>query len=328
MSRALPPRSPLGVLPHYVHAGGTAHGPTLRGVLREPGVPARWDAAGVRGYLQRQPDGRRTCFADIHLAAPLERPAEAYGDVRAALERTMDELVEETRPAAIALSGGLDSALVVAMLRERGREDIPVYTLASHLPGYCELETTRETSRQLGVKDLRVIETSGEAIAAAFGDAIAAAECPLFNLHPVSRWVLAQRLRAEGYEVLITGDGADQVFAGSDARNYLPIIGALTRAAGLELRSPFLHEGVIASAPPATADKAALRAVAADFLNAMTSQAPKRPTYAPPLDVSAHWNAAAIAALAGELGETPAQPGAGPDSVLWTALGILADFFT
>lgn len=327
MSRALPSRSPLGVLPHYVHAGGTAHAPTLRGVLREPGVPARWDAKGVRQYLQRRPDGMRTCFADIHFVPPMGTASlGTAGDVRGALEHAVDELAADTRRAAIALSGGLDSALVVAMLRTRRRDDIPVYTLASHLPGYCELETTRETARQLGVKNLRVIETSGEAMAAAFGDAITAAECPLFNLHPVSRWVLAQRLRAEGCEVLITGDGADQVFAGSDPRNYLPIIGALTRAAGLELRSPFLQAEVIASAPPATADKAALRAVAADFLAAPTAQQPKRPTYAPALDVSAHWNAAAIASLANELSETPAQPGAGPDSVLWTALGILAGF--
>lgn len=248
------------------------------------------------------------------------------GTVRAALDRALDDLAMETRRCAIALSGGLDSALVVAMLRLRGRCDIPVFTLVSGLPGYCEWETTRAMAAQLGVGDLQVIEINAEDMVQAFPSAIAEAGCPLFNLHPVSRWLLVSRLRDQGYEVLITGDGADQVFAGSDPRNYLPIVGSLTRAAGMELRSPFLHEWVIASAPPPTPDKAALRAVAREFLSLECAQRPKTATYAPALDVAAHWRADAITSLAERMACPAPQPGASAESVLWTSLGLLADF--
>lgn len=319
--------SPLGILPHYLHEGGTAHAPTARAVLEQ--MDERdWDDQGVRLYLNRSPDGHRTCFSQVRMLPPEVVQRSSIADAQGSLEHAMDDLAQETRRAAIALSGGLDSALVLAMLRARGRDDIPVFTLASHLKGYCELETTRSTVHALGVNDLKVIETSAEEMIAAFPAAITAAECPLFNLHPVSRWILATKLRREGYEVLITGDGADQVFAGSDPRNYLPIIGALTRAAGMDLRSPFLNEVVIASAPAPTADKAALRAVARDVLPAECVRGPKTATYAPPLDVSAHWRANAIAPLANRLGCAALLPGASRESVLWTSLGLLSDFLS
>lgn len=317
--------SPLGILPHYQHEGGTAEAATIRAVLQQIAPDDRaWDEAGVRMYLNRRPDGYHTCLAKVRMlpAATINRSATL--DPRLALNHAMDELARETRRAAIALSGGLDSALVLAMLRARGRDDIPVFTLASQLPGYCELETTRGTTRVLGVKALHVIETNAGEMIAALPSVIAAAECPLFNLHPVSRWILASKLRQEGYEVLITGDGADQVFAGTDPRNYLPIIGALTRAAGVELRSPFVHETVIASAPEPTADKAALRAIARDALPTTWAQGPKTATYAPPLDVSAHWRADAITPLTQRLGCDAPSAGSSPESVLWTTLGLLA----
>jgi len=317
--------SPLGILPHYQHEGGTAHAPTVRAVLEQM-EERDWDDQGVRLYLNRSPDGHRTCFSQVRILPPEVVRRSSNADAHSSLERAMDDLAQETRRVAIALSGGLDSALVLAMLRARGRDDIPVFTLATHLKGYCELETTRSTARALGVNDLQVIETNAEEMIAAFPAVIAAAECPLFNLHPVSRWILATKLCREGYEVLITGDGADQVFAGSDPRNYLPIIGALTRAAGMELRSPFLNEVVIASAPEPTSDKAALRAVARHVLPAECVRGPKTATYAPPLDVSAHWRADAIATLANRLGIAAPSPGASRESVLWTSLGLLSDF--
>lgn len=334
---------PLGIRPHYVSADGRAHGRRVRDVLRM--LPHRdWDVDGVRNYLDRKPDGRRTCFAEVRLLAAGEALREAVGryeiiaddattaapgcSLRRALEIAMKAIANENRRMAVALSGGLDSALVLALLCKAGRDDVPVFTIASGLEGYCEHERTEATARGLGVHEVQVIETSAEQMIEAFPDVIRAAECPLFNLHPVSRWLLAKRLHELGFEVLLTGDGADQVFAGSDPRNYLPIIGALTREAGLELVSPFLHDAVVAAAPAPTADKAALREIAMHHLPASLVQGPKVPTYAPPLDVSRHWQDDPVRALAARMKLEPPKPGAGPASVLWTSLGLLADLLT
>ncbi len=347
--------APFGARPAYFTADGLAWDETAHALLAKRPENRAWDWTGVRNYLARSPDGYNTCFAGIRAVPPghdlvqrdgrfvlqtslpvelSRRKGRALGPqapwsllLGQTLEHAVTALLADGRRAAVALSGGLDSALLVAILRILGRDDITVFTLASGLPGYCERQVTAEAARRLGVKNLQVIEAGAEDMIATFADVIRAAEVPLFNLHPVHRWLLAKALRREGYEVLLTGDGADQVFAGSDPRNYLPIIGALTRAAGLELRSPFFDPEVLATAPPATPDKAALREAARAWLPDDLIYRPKTPTYAPALDVSRYWNEAAITDLARQLGVDAVKPGAGIDGdvTLWTSLGILAD---
>lgn len=333
---------PLGARPHYYRTDGTAHAPRIRDLIQTQAAPA-WDLEGVRQYLKRAPDGCRTCFAGIRVVGPRESlwNEDEVVSVRTDLVRThstaallplmeqaMQQIVADGSRTAVALSGGLDSALVVSLLHSMGRKDVPVVTLATHLPGYCELEATQRTARLLGVTNLEVIEVDGEALIEALPAAILAAEVPLFNLHPVSRWVLAQALRKQGVEVLISGDGADPVFAGSDPRNYLPIVGALTRESGLELRSPFFDEALAAAAPAPTRDKAALRDFATGLLPAELLARPKTACYAPTLDVSRYWRADPIRDLARALNVDPPAPGSDGDGMLWTTLGILSRFLT
>src|SRR5262245_55972623 len=69
----------------------------------------------------------------------------------------------------------------------------------------------------------------------------------------------------------------------------------MTRAAGLALRSPFLDQQVIAAAVGAgpDAEKQALRALARSLgLPAWITDAPKRPMFAPALDLSRHMGGA------------------------------------
>ena len=334
--------APFGVRPCYYADDSPAHGDTIRQVMERGVSDPDWDLEGVQSYLKRMPDGWRTCFASIHAVPPghvlvageawencvlRESTASVPGQesLVALLEAAVAGLVSDGRRAAVALSGGLDSALLVAILRRLGFNNIPVFTLASQLPGYCERVVTAEAARRLGVKDLQVIETSGRDMIGAFPTVIAAAEVPLFNLHPVSRWLLARALHREGYEVLLTGDGADPIFAGSDPRNYLPIMGSLTRAAGVELRSPFFDERIIAAAPAPAPGKPALREAARNWLPDQLIHRPKAPTYAPALDVSAFWKQQPIRDLARKLEVSPPPPGAGAEAVLWTSMGLLAE---
>lgn len=333
---------PFGVRPCYYAENSPAYGDTIRHVMERSGTGQDWDLEGVRSYLSRSPDGWRTCFSGIHAVPPghelvagevggnfvlREGTASIPGQESLVelLESAVAGLVSDGPRAAVALSGGLDSALLVAILRRLGRDDIPVFTLASGLPGYCEREVAAAAARRLGLEDLQVIETSDREMIEAFPAVIAAAEVPLFNLHPVSRWLLARALHRQGYEVLLTGDGADPIFAGSDPRNYLPIIGSLTRAAGMELRSPFFDERIIAAAPAPAPGKPALREAARHWLPEEMIHRPKTATYAPALDVSAFWKDQSIRDLAIKLKTSPPPPGAEGEALLWTSLGLLAE---
>ena len=110
---------------------------------------------------------------------------------------------------------------------------------------------------------------------------------PLYNLHPVSKLLLARRLKERGIERVISGDGADQVFAGVSGWDYLPIVAALFDGAGVALCCPFLHTSVAGWAVDrANPAKSALRDVARQLLPASIADAPKVGQLAPEMNLS------------------------------------------
>ena len=251
----------LGELPHYISAARAIHAPTILELMELLGDGARAiDPMGLRNYFERRPDGKRTCFLGAEF---LPAGMDLYGDetnlscTRRALpnpsgalfpllETVVKELLAQTTRIAVALSGGLDSALVLALAQRATQHSIPIITIETGLPGYSELEQTMETARLLGANTMEVIKVRDTDLVSSLPESIAACETPLFNLHPVTRFLLSRvPPRNVGSTTILTGDGAYQVFAGSDPRNYLPIVGAMVRSTGLKCLSPFFDERVM-----------------------------------------------------------------------------------
>jgi asparagine synthase (glutamine-hydrolysing) len=156
--------------------------------------------------------------------------------------------------------------------------------------------------------------------------AVVAGSAPLYNLHPVSRSLLARAAREDGFEVLVTGDGADEIFRGTSGGDYLPIVGALTRAAGLRPEAPYLDPGV---APFVAEDpgKRALRDLALELdVPEEIARRPKRPRLAPPMDLERYRDDALVAALGRSLGRMPSL-GTDRERVAWTTLALFARAF-
>jgi len=129
--------------------------------------------------------------------------------------------------------------------------------------------------------DLRVVETTADALASRLPRAVRLTATPLYNLHPVSRVLACEAALAIGADALLTGDGADQVAArAAAAPDYVPIVEAIVRGSGLRLAAPFLDDEVGA----ALVSKEQLRALARTWgVPASHAHAPKRPAWAPPL---------------------------------------------
>jgi asparagine synthetase B (glutamine-hydrolysing) len=223
-------------------------------------------------------------------------------------------------PAALALSGGVDSAALAALLRGRA----VAYTLAPELPGYSEASEAQSIADSLGVP-LRRIAVTADHFVTALPEAIRGCECPLYNLHPVSRYLLARAVRADGFDMLITGDGADEVFCGTSGADYLPIVGALTRAAGLVAVAPFLDPVIAVAEDPR---KRELRALACELgVPEAIAWRPKSPRFAPAMDLTRHRDVALVTALGRAIGRTPAEA-TDRERVAWTTLALLAREFT
>lgn len=323
-------RDRLGVHPLYFLEGGRGGGRgdraavagSIAALVREgsPG-PLRPDREGLRRWLAGDPDDRRTCFHGIGLvpaghrlvlgeAGPRLHPPpplpEPRGSLRAALVAAVAAIVEGPRRTAIALSGGLDSALVLAIARRELGRALPVVTLAIDIPGYGEREATRRMARAQGV-ELHEIPATAADFVDALPEAVRAVEVPMFNAHPVSKLLLARALRRAGFDAVLTGDAADQAFAGAPRHNYLPLVGRLFRSQGIEPCSPFFDPGVLAHAAlgPADPDKRALREAAARWLPHADAHAPKARRLAPDLGVERLVGTAAMQRLAARLGLPP-----------------------
>lgn len=340
----------LGFVSHYYrtdrdHLAAGDHARTVQSLFAAHRELSRaLSRRGLLGYLKRTPDGEATCFSAVNRVPagtelvlddgacrirpfpPLSPPD---GHLLDLLTGALATTLGSGRSIALALSGGLDSALLAALLRRLGTHRVPAYVLAARLPGYCEVADALSTARSLGFgdRDLVIVEADESAFVDALPATIRAAEVPLFNLHPVSKLLLAERLKEDGIEVVITGDGADQVFAGAPAANYIPIVGALFRAAGVELCTPFATEEIMACAAGLEIDvhKTALRRASAGLVPDRLLKRKKMPRLTPAITVDRHFRPDVAARVARELDLPPPSLNTDHERVLWTTIGLLVE---
>ncbi|HEY0343085.1 MAG TPA: asparagine synthase (glutamine-hydrolyzing) [Solirubrobacteraceae bacterium] len=195
-----------------------------------------------------------------------------------ALTATREILVESVRrqmmgdvPVGVFLSGGLDSAIIAAIaarhLEEQGER---LQTFAVGTEGSADLLAARVVARHLGTEHRERVYDSGEAVRAvpAVVRAIEHFD-PSLVRSAVPNFLLAE-MTAEHVKVVLTGEGADELFAGYDYlrgfEDAVSLQGELMRtvhslhnlnlqrcdrvtmAHGLEARVPFLDRQVIAFA--------------------------------------------------------------------------------
>lgn len=296
---------------------GALSGPSLRALVGDARV--RLDPEGVRAAFGEIEPTDATCIAGARRAWPALARSPDTRPVAELLKGVCANI--PAGPVALALSGGVDSAVLAALLRER----VVAYTLVPALPGYSEADEAQCIADALGIR-LRRVPATEEDFVAALPAVIRGCECPLYNLHPVSRHLLAKAVRADGHARLVTGDGADDVFRGTRGADYLPIVGALTRAAGLVALAPFLDPAV---APWVATDpgKRALRAFAGELgVPAAIAWSPKAPRFAPAMDLSRYRDTTHIAALGACLGRAPGEA-TDRERVAWTTLSLFAGEF-
>ena len=118
-------------------------------------------------------------------------------------------------PVGAYLSGGLDSSLIAALMRRCATGRIDTFSIAFTDSAFDESEHQRRMARYLGT-DHQVVEASHADIGAAFPDVVWHCETPLLRTAPAPMYLLAQLVRRSGYKVVLTGEGADELFAGYD----------------------------------------------------------------------------------------------------------------
>ncbi len=140
---------------------------------------------------------------------PATPVAELEQRMRYAIERRLRGDV----PVVSYISGGLDSTLVLGMSSdERGRA-VDSFTIGLNQAGPDERSQAAESAAMLN-SQLTTVDMGVADIAASFPELIVAAESPVIDTSTACLMQLAKAVHAQGFKVVLTGEGADEAFAG------------------------------------------------------------------------------------------------------------------
>lgn len=143
-----------------------------------------------------------------------------------AIKTTQSLLVDSVRsrlrsdvPLAVYLSGGLDSASIAGIATHLLREIDPqakvdVFTLG--FPGRPEFDEGPRASRMakhIGAT-MHLVEPTEQELVDELETVIYHCEAPVYSLTAAGKLILSRSVRREGFKVVLTGEGSDEIFAG------------------------------------------------------------------------------------------------------------------
>ena len=167
---------------------------------------------------------------------------DAIEAVRAALEAAVKlRIVRADVPVGSYLSGGLDSSLVAAMGLGCKGDRFSTFSLRFDDAEYDETPYQRMMAARLG-SDHHELTISRRDIAVAFPHVVRHAERPLLRTAPAPLYLLSQRVKEVGIKVVLTGEGADEMFAGYDLFREAKVRRFWARQPGSKLRPRLLEK--------------------------------------------------------------------------------------
>ena len=177
---------------------------------------------------------------------------QAVGELR---ERLVDAVRLQLRadvPVGAYLSGGLDSSGIVALVRGFTTTPVRTFSVAFDQPEFDESAHQMAMVRHLGT-DHSTLRVSMRDIGEAFPRLVAHAGTPVLRTAAVPLMLLADSVRAHGYTVVLTGEGADEVFGGYDLFKEAKVRRFWARQPGSTLRPKLLSRlyGYLENSPAA-----------------------------------------------------------------------------
>ena len=239
---ALASRDPFGLKPLYTAqvAGGLAFASEPQALIAAGLVAPKLREAAVEELLQIQfTTGADTIFEGIsrvlpgetlvcadghvlerrHIAALPEGGPETIDEATAlrrldrALEESVDLHQRSDVPFGMFLSGGIDSAAILAVMARLNRDKVLAFTAGFDAPGAAdERARAAELARAVGARH-ETIEVTEAMVWRHLPEIVAAMDDPTADYAIIPSWFLARRARQD-VKVVLCGEGGDEIFAG------------------------------------------------------------------------------------------------------------------
>ncbi len=171
----------------------------------DSGSVLRWDGkrASVSRYWTPTFDGTAR-FSESEATATLHR----------LLEQAVRHSVGTTTRFGAFLSGGLDSS-TVSGYAARVQAGVPTISMGFDAQGYDEIEYARMASKHFGTRGIEYYVTADD-VAATLADIAASFAEPFGNSSAAAVFHCARIAREHGLELLLAGDGGDELFGGNE----------------------------------------------------------------------------------------------------------------
>lgn len=239
-------RDRLGKKPlYYAHnQKAFVFGSEIKAVLAHPSVPRGLDLRGLDQVLTfwcTVPP--RTMFEAVSELPPGHTALLANGVLKIQqywqldyaepdFDRSADDYAEELRaimvdavrlrmlrsdvPVGAYLSGGLDSTAVTALIRKYTDVPLKTFSLAFEDPEFDESRYQRQAIDHLGITDHHEVLCRAEDIGRVFPDVVWHTEQSIVRTAPAPLFLLSRLVREQGYKVVLTGEGSDEMLGGYD----------------------------------------------------------------------------------------------------------------
>ena len=209
----------------------------FRGMRRlDPGTALIVDARSGRSSVERfwsWPDGS---------VQDSRTEGEVVEELRAELSEAVRLRMRSDVPLGAFLSGGMDSAAVLALMTKHSSRPVQTFTIGFGDPSYDEIDEARDTASVFAADHHERVVTP-DAVRVAEALAIHYDE-PFADASAIPMYYLAELARGQ-VKVCLTGDGGDELFAG-----YTPYADALARVAPPGMRLVRSAIGAAASLVP------------------------------------------------------------------------------
>ncbi len=233
------------ILPH-----GIVFGSEIKALLKHPDVPRAFDAQAVLHQLMHTMVPGTSLFKGIQAVQPghllvftrhgeqwhlqsqqywdMEfpehreynhdtAPAPHIDSLRRSLIEAVHLRLEADVPVGCYLSGGIDSCSMLGLAAAVQQAPIKAFTISFDHEAYDEAPIATQMARAVRA-DHEILNLKAEDL---YGDNFSTtlwhAERAFYNTLGVAKWSMSRRVRECGYKVVITGEGADELFGGYPA---------------------------------------------------------------------------------------------------------------
>ncbi|MGQ0721252.1 MAG: asparagine synthase (glutamine-hydrolyzing) [Candidatus Eiseniibacteriota bacterium] len=237
-------RDRLGIRPLFYtrSRGRLLFGSEIKALFADPSVPRAIDPVALaETFTFWSTQAPRTAFRDVHALRPghtlvargaeitetpywripLVTPDAYYGgtfeqardELRALLKDAVRIRLRADVPVGAYLSGGLDSSLVTALIARHFDNDLRTFSMSFEEAPFDETPFQQTMTRQLGTRHSQV-HIGNDQIRELLPEVVWHCETPLTRTAPVPLLLLSRLVRDHGFKVVLTGEGADEVFGG------------------------------------------------------------------------------------------------------------------